>query len=294
MGGMNQGVARDSVPSMGGNCGFKPGVEVGGGFLNPLLGGENEAVQSCLDSNPVEFDGIKTGVVKAFPDSEELDGAAAAEPVADDIVRVVGVLQFGNVSETKEVLALMRKNGNGGSLDIDAGFLGFGHRVTSGCGAEKARGNGGFQPGVEVGGGLEAVCLLLDINVFHGSAFVEFVVGIVKRGGLATAADAEDDGGGVGVFRWDADEEPILDAGFHGFAADDIRAVDAVFQTLAIQPFLQGGGENMLLAEALEVDAKVRFKCFCPVRWKSSLDSRWQPLSSIQFTEAVSISASPS
>ena len=39
----------------------------GAGLLNPLLGGENEAVQSGLDSNSVEFDGIKTGVVRCSP-----------------------------------------------------------------------------------------------------------------------------------------------------------------------------------------------------------------------------------
>jgi len=102
----------------------------GAGLLNPLLGGENEAVQSGLDSNPVEFDGIKTGVVKAFPDSEELDGAAAAEPVADDVVRVVGVLQFGNVSETEEVQALMRKYGDGGSLDLDGASFCVAHKLS--------------------------------------------------------------------------------------------------------------------------------------------------------------------
>ena len=43
-------------------------------FLNPLLWGEGEAVQSSLFFNPVEFDGIKIGVVELFPDAEEFQG----------------------------------------------------------------------------------------------------------------------------------------------------------------------------------------------------------------------------
>ncbi len=46
------------------------------------FGSEDEAVQPGLHSNPVEFDGIKTGVVELLPDAEELDGVPIAQPVA--------------------------------------------------------------------------------------------------------------------------------------------------------------------------------------------------------------------
>ena len=42
----------------------------GGGPLDPLFWGECEAVEASLFSNPVEFDGIKLGVVKSLPDTE--------------------------------------------------------------------------------------------------------------------------------------------------------------------------------------------------------------------------------
>jgi len=41
----------------------------GAGFLDPLLGGENEAIETSLLFNPIEFDGIKTGVIEMFPDA---------------------------------------------------------------------------------------------------------------------------------------------------------------------------------------------------------------------------------
>jgi hypothetical protein len=36
----------------------------GAGFFDPLFGREGEAVESGLPFNPVEFDGIKIGVVQ--------------------------------------------------------------------------------------------------------------------------------------------------------------------------------------------------------------------------------------
>ena len=41
----------------------------GSGTLGSLFGCQREAVQSGLFFNPVEFDGIKTGVVGLFPES---------------------------------------------------------------------------------------------------------------------------------------------------------------------------------------------------------------------------------
>ena len=46
-----------------------------------MLGGEDEAIEACQLFNPIEFDGIKTGVVDLLPDAEELDGEVFAELV---------------------------------------------------------------------------------------------------------------------------------------------------------------------------------------------------------------------
>ena len=48
----------------------------GSGAFVPLFGSQREAVESGLHFNPVEFDGIRTGVVELFPDPEKLDGIA--------------------------------------------------------------------------------------------------------------------------------------------------------------------------------------------------------------------------
>jgi len=97
------------------------------GFLNPLLRGEDEAVQARLHPNPVEFDGIKFRVVKPFPDAQELHGVAIAEPIADHIIGMVGVLKFGNVSQADDVLLVLRQHGDGCPLDFNSASLGFVH-----------------------------------------------------------------------------------------------------------------------------------------------------------------------
>ncbi|KZK74392.1 MAG: hypothetical protein A3K90_03820 [Pelodictyon luteolum] len=64
-----------------------PGLDGDGtGALNPLLRREREAVEPCLHSKPIEFDGIKPGIVDLFPESEELESVAVAQPVADQVV----------------------------------------------------------------------------------------------------------------------------------------------------------------------------------------------------------------
>jgi hypothetical protein len=59
-------------------------------LFDPLFWGEDKTVQTGLHSNPVEFDGIKTWIVEPLPDTEELHGVAVAQPIADDIIRVIG------------------------------------------------------------------------------------------------------------------------------------------------------------------------------------------------------------
>lgn len=97
------------------------------GLLHPLLGGEHEAVDARLHSNPVEFDGVEGRVVQALPDAQELHGAAVAQPVAHHVVRMVRVLVPGDVRETDEVLAFMRHHGDRSALDFDGGFGGLCH-----------------------------------------------------------------------------------------------------------------------------------------------------------------------
>jgi|GEM_PF-2934118 len=91
----------------------------GSGLFDPLFGGEDKTVESGLDSNPVEFDGIKTWVVEPFPDPEELDGAATAQPIANDIVRVVGIFQFGDVGQANEVLTVVGEDGYARALHLN-------------------------------------------------------------------------------------------------------------------------------------------------------------------------------
>jgi len=55
------------------------------GALDPLLRRERETVEAGLHFNPVEFDGIKTEVVDLLPETEEFEGVAVTQPVADEV-----------------------------------------------------------------------------------------------------------------------------------------------------------------------------------------------------------------
>lgn len=58
---------------------------------------ELEAVHTCMHSNPVEFDGIENWIVEALPDAQEFYSAPVPKPVAHHIIRVVRVLELGDV-----------------------------------------------------------------------------------------------------------------------------------------------------------------------------------------------------
>ena len=77
---------------------------VGAGALDPLLRGEGEAIEAGLHSNPVEFDGIKTGVVDLLPKTEEFEGVAVAQPVADQVVAGVRVFVAGDIGQADIIL----------------------------------------------------------------------------------------------------------------------------------------------------------------------------------------------
>ena len=64
---------------------------------------------------------------KALPNVEEPDVATVAQPVANHIVRMIGVFQIGDVGEAKEILTVMRENRDGCALNFDAGAFGFAH-----------------------------------------------------------------------------------------------------------------------------------------------------------------------
>ena len=53
----------------------------GAGAFSPLLGGQDETVETRLFFNPIEFDGIKNWIVDLLPQTEELNGVAITQPV---------------------------------------------------------------------------------------------------------------------------------------------------------------------------------------------------------------------
>jgi hypothetical protein len=94
----------------------------GTGALVPLFGSQREAVETGLHFNPVEFDGIKTGIVDLFPDSKKLDGIAIAEPIPDEVVGSVWIAESSDVSKADVVRLVLGDDVHHGPTDFDAGF----------------------------------------------------------------------------------------------------------------------------------------------------------------------------
>jgi hypothetical protein len=71
------------------------------------LGGQGEAVETRLDSNPVEFDGIKRRVVEALPYPQKFDGISIAQPISDKVVSTIRILVTGNVSQAYVIILFL-------------------------------------------------------------------------------------------------------------------------------------------------------------------------------------------
>jgi hypothetical protein len=94
----------------------------GSGQVDPLLGREEETVPARLISKSLEFEGIKTGVVDAFPDAEEQDGVLVLEPLLNQ--RACSIKVPHHVGERNIVAARLREDCDGrvkGSV-LDIGY----------------------------------------------------------------------------------------------------------------------------------------------------------------------------
>ena len=69
------------------------------GFFDPMFWREDKAVQAGLAFNSVEFDGIKSWVMKLFPNTQEFNRIAVAQPVSYEVVAAFRVLEPGDIGE---------------------------------------------------------------------------------------------------------------------------------------------------------------------------------------------------
>ena len=69
-------------------------------------GGIDKTVEARLLFNPIEFDGIKNGIVDLFPETEEFDGVAVAQPIEDQVVRALRVFVAGDVGQADVILVV--------------------------------------------------------------------------------------------------------------------------------------------------------------------------------------------
>ena len=69
-------------------------------------GGIDKTIEAGLHSNPIEFDGIKIGIVDLLPEAEEFDGVAVAQPIEDQVVRALRVFVAGDVGQADVILVV--------------------------------------------------------------------------------------------------------------------------------------------------------------------------------------------
>ena len=106
------------------------GLCLGCRSFDPLFSRQEKTISACLISNSLEFEGIKTGVVDALPDSEEQDGVFILKPLFDQRARAIEVPH--HVCERNIVSIRLCENADGCALDLDSGAFGFAHVVGGG------------------------------------------------------------------------------------------------------------------------------------------------------------------
>ncbi|MDD3248018.1 MAG: hypothetical protein PHF18_14395 [Methanosarcina sp.] len=78
-------------------------------LFDPLFGGQSKAVQTCLHSNPVEFDGIKIRFIELFPHTQEFHSISVSDPVADEVISMIRVLVPGDICQANVVRIFLGK-----------------------------------------------------------------------------------------------------------------------------------------------------------------------------------------
>ncbi len=63
--------------------------------------------------NSVEFDGIKTGIMKLLPDTKEFNSITVAKPVPDQIIRTIGISVACNIGKRNIIRFMLRNDGYG-------------------------------------------------------------------------------------------------------------------------------------------------------------------------------------
>ncbi len=97
----------------------------GSGQVDPFLCREEEAVPAGIISNSLEFEGIKTGVVDTFPDTEEQNSVLVLEPLLNQGACPVEVPH--HVGERNIVTTRLSENADGCALNGDGASFGFTH-----------------------------------------------------------------------------------------------------------------------------------------------------------------------
>ena len=89
--------------------------------LDPLFRCEREAVETSQLFHPVEFDGIKLGIVDLFPNAHEFESVAVAvaKPVANEIVAGLRIFVASNVGQADVILVVDTGEADFAAEDFD-------------------------------------------------------------------------------------------------------------------------------------------------------------------------------
>ena len=68
--------------------------------------------------NSIEFDGIKSGIIKLLPKPHEFNRIPVTHPVLEDIITPIGVSVAGNIGKTYKVFIIILINNDPGALNF--------------------------------------------------------------------------------------------------------------------------------------------------------------------------------
>ena len=67
------------------------------GRFYPSFGSENKAVQACLLSKPLEFEGVKIGIVYYLPKAQQFYRITIPQPVLNNNINMLGIFIPSNI-----------------------------------------------------------------------------------------------------------------------------------------------------------------------------------------------------
>lgn len=90
-------------------------------LFNPLLCRDEEAIDTCISHNSLEFEGIKILIIELLPDPQKLQGVFTPKPILYDLTSIFQVSD--HICEIDIVIIFKSTQGNLNAIDMKGLFI---------------------------------------------------------------------------------------------------------------------------------------------------------------------------